>query len=614
MSIITQHIIYLITLNKRTRMAKKRIDINIYLLKEKCGGKEFWDDKEFIAKISRAGLSSRKISTRKHLVNKEGIEGVLYVKSPIKKTSPEWLEFIQPALGDEVNTNQWKNQSISALLVIQKHSRQFAIAFGHGRHLLESRVIEDRFGIKVVLNSVLPDKIRSMDRQTFEASPKISRVQAIKASSVSDYSINPEQDLLRALVGDTKEPYADLFGKVIAGIDSFKASIPTELNKLNDFLSLILERSKSKDYLDKTIDGQPSEFSWVENLTPVKNKEQIEQLEAILCKEISSGVNKNIWLAIPEILEWSGLRGFKYKKNITDEEIYEVLDLELFISTFEKGFSIEALKRRDVFVVYSNEVPDKSFPAYKCLYCEIKQGNELFILNGGSWYQVDNTFQDMVERYYRSLPIKKFELPFVEYHHSGEGDYNEYICKQKNSEYHMFDRQLVQYGGSYDKIEVCDIFKVKGENSVGEFIHVKRGRSSSSLSHLFSQGYVASTLMVRESGFVSKLNEQLLTKDVLEFPVKFEARGYDVIFAIVDGAKEKDLDIPFFSKVTLQNIGKTISSYGYVVKLMHIPESAEYLEKVTEKKRQAAEAKKAKQKLPRKLKEKKARVVKSKAA
>lgn len=120
--------------------------------------------------------------------------------------------------------------------------------------------------------------------------------------------------------------------------------------------------------------------------------------------------------------------------------------------------------------------------------------------------------------------------------------------------------------------------------------------------------------MVRESGFVSKLNEQLLTKDVLEFPVKFEARGYDVIFAIVDGAKEKDLDIPFFSKVTLQNIGKTISSYGYVVKLMHIPESAEYLEKVTEKKRQAAEAKKAKQKLPRKLKKKKAQVVKSKAA
>ncbi|MEB7915091.1 hypothetical protein GRW77_13430 [Escherichia coli] len=593
-------------------MTKSRIDINVYLLRERSGDKKLWEEKEFISKVS--GSSTRKISTNKYIINQSGVEGILYVRNPIKKTSPEWLDFIQPALGEDVNTNNWKNQSVSALLVIDRHSRQFAIAFGHGRHLLESRVIEDRFGIKVVLNSVLPDKIRSIDRQTFEASPKISRVQAIKASSVSDYSINPEQDLLRALVGDTKDDYAELFGKVIAGIDSFKASIPNEVNKLNDFLSLILERSISKDYLEKTKDGQPSEFSWVENLAPVKNKELIEQLETVICSQINSGANKNIWMAIPDILDWSGLKGFKFHKNSNDSEVYEILDLELFVSTFKPKFTIDKFKRKDIYIVYSNETPDKSYPAYKCLYCEVKYDEKLFILNGGSWYQVDNTFQDIVEKYYLSLPKKKFELPFSEYCHNGEGDYNKYVCDQNDNEYHMFDRELIRYGGSYDKIEVCDVFKVKNDNSNGEFIHVKRGRSSSSLSHLFSQGYVASTLMVRESGFVIKLNEQLKIKGIAEFHETFEAKGYDVVFAIIDGEIGKELDIPFFSKVTLQNIGKSISSYGYVVKLMHIPESAEYLEKVAEKKRQAAEEKKAKQKLPRKVKEKKARVVKSKAA
>lgn len=593
-------------------MSKNRIDINVYLLRERSGDKKSWDEKEFISKVP--GSSTRKISTNKYNISESGVEGTLYVRNPIKKTSPEWLDFIQPALDEDVNTNNWKNQSVSALLVIEMESRQFAIAFGHGRHLLESRVIEDRFGIKVVLNSVLPDKIRSIDRQTFEASPKISRVQAIKASSVSDYSINPEQDLLRALVGDTKEDYVELFGKVIAGIDSFKASIPNEVSQLNDFLSLILERSTSKDYLEKTKDGQPSEFSWVENLTPVKNKESIEQLESILCNQISSGENKNIWMAIPDILDWSGLKGFKFQKNSKDDEVYEILDFELFVSTFKSEFTIDNFKKKDIYIVYSNETPDKSYPAYKCLYGEVKHDDKLFILNGGSWYQVDNTFQDIVEKYYLSLPKKDFAPPFVEYCHNGEGDYNKYVCDQKDSEYNMLDRDLVRYGGSYDKIEVCDVFKVKSDNSNGEFIHVKRGRSSSSLSHLFSQGYVASTLMVRESGFVSKLNEQLQVKGITEFPTTFEAKGYDVVFAIIDGAVGKDLDIPFFSKVTLQNIGKSITSYGYVVYLMHIPEAAQYLSKVADKKREAAEKKKAKKSPQKKKKLNKKVGIKTKAA
>ncbi|WP_244750874.1 hypothetical protein, partial [Pseudomonas aeruginosa] len=73
------------------------------------------------------------------------------------------------------------------------------------------------------------------------------------------------------------------------------------------------------------------------------------------------------------------------------------------------------------------------------------------------------------------------------------------------------------------------------------------------------------------------------------------------IYAIVDGPASEDLDIPFFSKVTLQNYGKTISSYGFQVKLMHIPESAAYLadvarkaaEKLVKKKAAAAKSKKA---------------------
>jgi uncharacterized protein (TIGR04141 family) len=223
------------------------------------------------------------------------------------------------------------------------------------------------------------------------------------------------------------------------------------------------------------------------------------------------------------------------------------------------------------------------FSAFKCIYAEIKHKAKLFILHAGSWFGVEDSFQASVERYYSDLDKKIFAVPFVEYDHSGEGEYNEYVCAQASSTHAMLDRQLIRFGGSYDKIEVCDIYKKQGGGERGEFIHVKRGRGSSNLSHLFAQGLVASSLLVRESEFVKDVNKQLAKQGFPALPEKFEAKGNDIVYAIIDGENSSSLDIPFFSKVTLQNCGKTITSYGYGIKLLHIPESAAYRVKAAQK-------------------------------
>ncbi len=579
----------------------KRIALNVYLLKEPPAGVQCWTPKDFIASPIGSGGKPRQIGTDKFPLGPDGINGTLFVRKPLVETSPEWLSFVQSGLADDVNTSRWKNKSISAILVVQQSGRQFAIAFGYGRHLIEPRLIEDRFGIRVVLNSVLPEKIASIDRQTFDASPRISRTQTVKAAAVSDYMINAEQDLLRGLVGHTKSEYLEVFGSVIAGIDSFKASIPMDLPGLSGFLKLALERSASKDYLDRDEDGHPSEFSWVENLLPVKDKDLISTLENQLWEALNSTERKNMWLAIPDIIDWSGITGFAYSNNAQDDEIDPVLDLDRFLSTLRSDATLETLKRRDIFLVLSDGSPSLSFSAFRCLYAEVRNKLGLFILNVGSWFKVESSFQTAVEGYFSSLPRKKFEAPFVEYQHDGEGSYNEDVCARAGGALAMLDRKLIRFGGSYDKIEVCDIYKPKIGNERGEFIHVKRGRGSSTLSHLFAQGFVASTLMVREAGFIQDVNSQLIAQSINPVPNPFEARGNDVVYAIVDGPASENLDIPFFSKVTLQNYGKTISSYGFQVKLMHIPESAVYLadvakkaaEKLAKKKASAAKSKKA---------------------
>jgi len=585
----------------------KRISLNIYLLKAHPALQKhrLWSDKDFLASpVDRSG-KSRQIKVASYLLGPNGEFGTLYIRRPITETEPEWLGFVRKGLEDSTPLEKLKNRSVSAILVIEQNHRQFVLAFGHGRHMIEPLLIEDRFGIRVVLNSISPDKVASIDRQTFDATPKLSRVQTVKASSVSDFMINPEQDLLRGLVGFTKTEYKATLGDLVAGIDSFKTSVPIDLSGLSELLKTALERSHSKDYLTPDSQGNHSQFAWVENLLPVKNKELIDKLDEALWEQISSRSLENKWLAIPEIVDWSQITGFQYGPSEELSNIHANLDLSRFLDTLKAGATLDTIKRREIFMVTAGGAPAQRFTAFKCIYAEIKSGIELFILHVGTWFKVEANFQSSVEKYFSDLKRKKFHYPFIEYEHDGEGKYNDAVCLNEPASYGRLDRRLIRFGGTYDKIEVCDVLRIPKVDATSgfEFIHVKRGRSSATLSHLFAQGLVASTLLVREKNFVKEVNKQLSKFGLSMLPDKFSATGNEVVFAIVDGKAGAKLDIPFFSKVTLQNCCKSIVAFGYSVSIMHIPESLAHLEKVQLK---------AKEKKAKKTSEKKA-VKKSKS-
>jgi uncharacterized protein (TIGR04141 family) len=571
---------------------KKKIALTIYLLKKTSSGAA-WTEKEFLSGVQGKNGRLRTVGCDKHALGADGEFGTLYIKKPINESEPEWLNFVGQGFSNSSPLRVLKNKSVSALLVIERDQRQFAIAFGHGRYMLDATRIEDRFGIRVVLNSIEPDKISSIDRQTFDASPRISRTQTIKASSVSDYSINAEQDLLRGLVGFSKSEYSAVLGDLIAGIDAFKTSVAIDLKDLGDLLSTSLSRSESKDYLKSDIDGNGSEFAWVENLLPVKDKNIIEELENDLWRKLDSSDLGGMWMAVPEIVDWANVTGFCYKVESCQDELDSYLDLSKFLASLRKNANLETVKKREVYMMKSQGEPPARFKAFKCIYAEIKRSTELFILHVGTWFKVEQSFQNSVEKYFIEIRRKTFSPPFINYHHIGEGDYNNAVCVAAPTTHAMLDRQLIQFGGKHDKIEVCDIYtgpsKLSNVNNKCEFIHVKRGRSSSTLSHLFSQGLVSSTLLVKEPDFVKEVNKQLEKNSFDELPLRFSGHGHEVIFAIIDGQSGVPLDLPFFSKVTLQNCCKSIVAFGYAVSLMHIPESAAYL--ASEKIKKAVKAK-----------------------
>ena len=90
------------------------------------------------------------------------------------------------------------------------------------------------------------------------------------------------------------------------------------------------------------------------------------------------------------------------------------------------------------------------------------------------------------------------------------------------------------------------------------------------LSHLFSQGLVSGELFLSDQEFRTKLNGKLPNGYKLENVAdKPKSSEYKIMFAIISKS-EKDLHIPFFSKVNIKNIKRRLENLGYPVFLLKI--------------------------------------------
>jgi len=124
---------------------------------------------------------------------------------------------------------------------------------------------------------------------------------------------------------------------------------------------------------------------------------------------------------------------------------------------------------------------------------------------------------------------------------------------------------MIMHGGGHSKVEFCDIFTRNKK-----ILHIKRYGGSNILSHLFSQGVVSGELFVSDSEFRQKVNSKLPAAYRLSDPlVRPDAQEYEVIYGIISDS-DKPLDIPFFSKVSLRNARRRLTTFGYKVAIKQI--------------------------------------------
>lgn len=475
------------------------------------------------------------------------VPALLLIRRPAPH-SPTWARFFDGA----VDLAEFGRVSSSAaLLVLSIDGRMVALTFGQGRYLLDLGKIEERFGLKVCLNSIDERAIRSIDKRSLDALLAQSRVQPSRAAAIGDFGLDIEQDLLR---GATGKPKAPELGERMSGLDSLHVSVRTALPHLVDLLPKYLAALRSTRFR-KT-------FPWVEQIAEIRNPAERARLDSQLIDRLCGNDESGLWMAIPDVVDWSVVHGFRYSHR-RDAPLHYDIHIDEWLSDINAvdGLTIEEIDRKRVYASDTEGKDILHWPAYRCLYCEIEQGGTTFLLNGGSWFRIKKDLVDRVNETYACIPRRKAAMPV--YSHESEGEYNLATAAAQPDAYSCHDKKNIKVPGSGSPIEVCDLY-----GRGGELFHVKRYGASSVLSHLFAQAVVSAEALSLDEVARTEFAKQM--KKPFEFAVHdFKASNHAIVLAIVSD-QEGDLHLPFFSRLNLRNAWRRLQSMGFEVQIAKI--------------------------------------------
>lgn len=518
---------------------KKVVHLSIYLAKETVIRRDqiIMDGCDGAAKIEISGSG----------------KGYLYWKAPHPEY-PKWTSLFEDAMDIK---QVGKTAGVSAAFVLKVEGRYFVLTFGQGgRFLIEDDVCEERFGLLVALNSVDRESFRCVDKQSLDAIQSHTRIQSGEKTTADQFGLDVEQDMLKAIVGAPKD---SRLGNRMTGTDSLSVSVRMNLSDLPFLLKLYKE--KYEQDLSKT------DYDWVNNISVVKSSSAlIAALEGQLVEKFAKKDYSNLWLAIPEIIDWNLVSGFIYAggKGVLNPDI----DLQGFLSTLnDNPVSIDLLKHRHVHCADADhKYVFKHWPVYKCLYAEIDHDGKKYVLNDGKWFNVSVNFVERTNAEFSKIDYSSLKLPV--YAGGGEGKYNKNVCDKYPAQFSLLDdKNKISHGGGHGQVEVCDLFSINKH-----LVHVKIYGKSSVFSHLFSQGFVSGQLLQLDAEFRKKVKAKLVApfNGLIDVAARPKEKEFTVVFAVISESAEKTLHLPFFSRVNLNNTCKVLRGFGFNVQLLKI--------------------------------------------
>lgn len=490
-------------------------------------------------------------------VEDEDYPGMLICRGNFRST-PSWVSVFEDV--DGFPFDEMKTSGAKALYTVNVDNRWFCFTFGHARHLIDEDAMERNFGLIVALNLGDPEAIKAIDKTSISHIALQSREQAARDIAIESFEFDTEIDLLKSVTAKTKK-FDNAEQETYSGRDSVSVYTEVSIDTLPLIAQKLLRAFRSKHYKKR--------YPWIDKVAEERDREIIQQLDDLLVSNIRQGQFSRIWLAVPEVLDWEEVDGFAFRIGSQSSRragpiVYGDLDLEEWLRFVDFGdeISLQDLQRRRVFQLFKDARSAVSWRVYRCLNAEIDLGSKKYILNDGEWYCIDPSYVSEINAFYAGLESSSVSLP--SFGTKSEPAYLKDFDPEKNGFAYM-DRKEIMIGGGRSRVEFCDLF-----SKDGHIIHVKRYGGSSVLSHLFNQAVVSADCFVNEPTFRSQLNS-LLPADykLADHAVVPNTSEYTVCLAIM--SKEPgNLELPFFSKVSLKYAVRSLRRMGFKVTKLKI--------------------------------------------
>ena len=444
----------------------------------------------------------------------------------------------------------------SAVLFLETRDRLLAVAFGQGRHLIDSDVVEEDFGLRVVLNSVDPERLRSVDARNIDETTMHTRRDVSRESTLRTFGLDVTQDLLRAVTGTPRD---HTLAHRLTGADALGVTARTQVPELPTLAERLLDAYDSSEYRKN--------FEFIDYLRPEDKPGRVAHLNGLLLEALNKRDLDNLHLAAPQPLDWMDILGFRFT-SADDSDVDSDPRISRYLETKEDVLTLDELKGdRLIAVRASDGRASEEWSVYKAVVFELEAENEAYVLSGGRWFRVDRDFKETVLNEVGALP--EFEgLPTAD-QGTTEDAYNQKAALALDAA--LLDKKFVFDGGP-DKMEICDLL-----TRTGAMIHVKQRGSSSTLSHLFSQGVNAADRLQGDDTFRRQARELIRAIDPSFADVIPEDRpnpaNRGVVFAVITRSRrETPLTLPFFSILSLRHALHRLRALGFPVYIATIRE------------------------------------------
>ena len=491
------------------------------------------------------------------------IHNIIGFVGKIYESQPDWEPFVRNLLGTaQLKDGDLKSCGAGAILFFSIKERIVALCMGFIHMALNDDMFEEQFGLKVVLNSVSKDSLRTLDTATPDAVTFQRRVQASKESNFQSFGVDVFRDLARVAGG---KPTNAAFAKSLAGKDSLSITVKMKEGDLGKKLEEIVDVYNSQIY--------KNDFGWIDNMQLIDDYKTNNVLNNILIKNIRTLIRGGVsclHLSLPEIvaaeeflsihaLHYNGINKVEKRENFCELSICDYI--KKLRECCDIMLDTDAIKNHYVSIKFvGSDHFSKTYKIYDCMNLEVELNDEeiadgSYVLFSGHWYHINDSYKKHVENVYNSVDRVNI---IGRTHSSNEQALIDELERERHADLVKLDQTKINPDGVvYANLEPCDFFSMNKE-----FIHLKDGHSSSPISHLWMQGVVSAEAFVSDQSFRSKLKSCV--------KIKSNGRGFEhllpsgrekvnrdefkVVYGIMrDAYANGTMDIPFFSKVSFQS-------------------------------------------------------------